>query len=48
MGPRVMIYIQSFMKTGSGIQNLKGGGGGGVNIDTKTKKNAKANIRKAG
>jgi hypothetical protein len=28
MGPGAMIYIPSFMKTGSGIQKLMGGGGG--------------------
>jgi hypothetical protein len=27
-GSRAMIYIPSFIKIGSGIQNLMGGGGG--------------------
>jgi hypothetical protein len=36
MGSGAMIYIQSFIKTGSGIQKLMGGGGRRMHMQTHT------------
>jgi hypothetical protein len=38
MGSSAMIYITSFIKTGSGIQKVDGGGGGRGYTDTKTRR----------